>query len=192
MEAREIMRLVQVTWPFTTDEYPLTRGMSDNERRIFAIAHVLKHQAKSMEWALTTHDASEFNHQPQERIDRARKFIVNSIRFAGLINVDPDRIVDYLDEWTITRNTSERVDYKGFIPELFGFSNAIHRAFGLIEPADHGKELPLDELSLCSDWFLGGSINFGRLFSYSRTMFEDWLEIHARNLGVLYAEAGGP
>lgn len=101
MDLQDLIRLVKEEWPFDKDHYPAIKKMSQKEKRIFAIRHILMQQAKALAKGMEALERFEHGLPLDEEKLRlsVRNFFINTLKMAEFVGISPDQLADDLQQW---------------------------------------------------------------------------------------------
>ena len=101
MNLDELIKIVREGWVFDEGNYPPMKSTSQKEKRVFAITHILKHQAKALAKAMEA--LERFDHGLPLDEDKLRlsalNSLINSLRMTDILGISPSRLVINLREW---------------------------------------------------------------------------------------------
>lgn len=95
------MKTVKEDWVFDKGNYPPMKSMSQKEKRVFSVEHILKHQSKAL--AKATEALERFDHGfplDEEKLRLSnRNFLINTLRMADVLGVSPEKLAADVQQW---------------------------------------------------------------------------------------------
>ena len=101
MNVEHLMKMVNEEWVFDKINYTPMKSMSQKEKRLFAIEHVLKHQTKALAKAIETLERFEHGTLLDEEKLRlsVRNFFINTLRLADIVGISPKELAGDVQQW---------------------------------------------------------------------------------------------
>ena len=101
MDLQELSELVSSNWLFTEEYYPALKGLSEKERRLFSLWHILMHQVKAAGKLSAAIEREEHGILMDEENLRlaTRNFLLNTIRLADVANMNMDELEREVGVW---------------------------------------------------------------------------------------------
>lgn len=101
MHLRNLVDTVVEHWPFDEESYPAMRGLTTEERRRFALRHVLFHQVKAVAKLTETMERHDHGAPLDEvKLQQAiRNFLINTLRLAAVAGIKPNRLTADIQGW---------------------------------------------------------------------------------------------
>lgn len=106
MDIREAFVLIEERWPFDSATYPELDGKPAAERWVFAVRHVLEHQAKSLGKLAELCEPKEHVSNPEFSASEmgslqglSVKFLMNALRLARTSGMDAEDVARHIRLW---------------------------------------------------------------------------------------------
>jgi hypothetical protein len=178
MEIEKICSLVKAAWVFSKKNYPFYLRFSPSEQQIFAMNHVLKHQAKAINFL------SRGSRKRSETQNAIHRVLFNSIRFAIILEINPSEISLLLDTWKpssegakISRKLKSTMDDNmHMVAQIKRLQWSTNNALTLLEPCDRGNRLHRTKMRKVATECIQTSLEIASLAACTREEFEVWLE----------------
>ncbi len=91
----DILAFVTKNWIFSEEKYPGLKGLNHQDRRVFAVRHILEHEMKSLgQLAETIQDCEHGgNFNEQKARDVFAKMLRNTLRLSELLNMSAEELL---------------------------------------------------------------------------------------------------
>jgi len=101
MELVELTELVAKHWPFDESNYPRMQGLSEGDRKEFALRHILMHQQKAVAKLTEVIEPLDHGAAPDEgKLRQAtRNFLINTLRLAAVAGISAEELAASVQNW---------------------------------------------------------------------------------------------